>query len=453
MKKHLRLLFICCLLVITSTAQRKTILERVSTYSSVGPAMQYLRMADTRQKLIENLNETLNKHGYGTIADTSVPVQELILNRNNPVTSSLSYTPADTTTDHLYLDVLEIQPYAFFLQHPEYKEETELIKRSKSLFQLNILIIDHQKQKRLANTLIVSVADLAGEGIGIRVPNILMSPRSFSGLLKVGFDFMLDPASDRELIEIKVPPVFYADNFILPSLHDYTVYNTKPEKDFFTFTLQQKNQILRMGESYYEELAVRGKKSNVPENSTLGKNIQATGRSRSSDFVRLRQECRDVVANKNYSVQLFSEVNPNIPYSGPMDIFSYFLPGYHHILLNDTDTLAIFTITKGEGKTDQRYYLNRITNGIDSNSTTILSPTDVARTMFYEYTMYGKLKDIPFIIRCSNNGLKEILYNEQRVIIATGTNLPERFAVFDASLTPDTINQLLILAFNKFFQQ
>ena len=60
---------------------------------------------------------------------------------------------------------------------------------------------------------------------------------------------------------------------------------------------------------------------------------------------------------------------------------------------------------------------------------------------------------MPFVIRCTDrNSLKEIRYNEKEIAVAKGVFLPDRIAVFDASLETEKLNQLLMIAFSKFYQ-
>lgn len=445
------LLSLCLfLLCIALQAQQQTILERVTCFSSVGPVMQYLNEPGIRQQVIGVLNEELRKRQLLPLRDTSLPLTRLNNLRQDP-RSALPFTTADTTTDHLYLDIWEVSPMALALEGSNTTLDPQVLARSKSVIQFNMLLLDGQKQKKHDATLMISITEGGGSGIGIKVPHMTFTGKGLVDMIKASIGLAMNSDTDTDqLIEIRAQAAFYEDNFILPHLKDDPVYSTVIRNDVFSYPFNGEQQIIRLPKGMEEQLFLTGKKKNINEQSVLAQNILATGRSRSSDFVRLRQEGRDVINNRDYLVMLISEINPDFVYMTEAEVFSYFLPWDSHVFLQGTDTIAVFSITKGEGKPEKRYFMNRITNGSDSSSSVRISPNDVSRSMYYEYILNGTFKGQPFSIHCSQDGIREIYYQEKRAIVAMGATLPERFAVFDASLSPDIINQFLILAFNQY---
>lgn len=412
--------------------------------------MQYLNEPGIRQQVIGALNEELRKRELMPLRDTSFPLTHLNNLRQDP-RIALPFTIADTTTDHLYIDIWEVSPITLTLQGNNTTFDPQVLARSKSVIQFNLLLLDGQKQKKYDATLMISITEGGGTGIGIKVPNLTFTGKGLVDMIKVSMGLAMNSDTDTEqLIEIRAHAAFYEDNFILPHLNEDPVYTTVIRNDIFSYSFNGDQQIIRLAKGMEEQLFLTGKKKNIDEQSALAKNIVATGRSKSSDFVRLRQEGRDVINNHDYLIMLVSEVNPDFVYMTEAEVFSYFLPWENHVFLQGKDTLALFSITKGEGKPEKRYFSNRITNGVDSSSSVRISPNDLSRSMYYEYILNGTYKGQPFSIQCSHNGIREIYYQEKRVIVAMGATLPERFAVFDASLSADNINQLLILAFNQY---
>jgi hypothetical protein len=254
------------------------------------------------------------------------------------------------------------------------------------------------------------------------------------------------------MIEIKAPPAFYADNFILPEISKYPVIQTKVQNNIFSYQRNGEPEMIRLGDTFYEELITTGKKKNIPENSEAANAIKATGNQNSSDFVQLRQEYRDVLRDKNYTLKLITEINPNFSFISQADVFTQFLPGLVHVLLKDNDTIARFIIHKNIGVPEKKIFVNKVSNGYDSSSVVNIGGSTVPRNVLFEYQINGLMGEQPFVIRSADrNSLKEIRFNDQEVAIARGIFLPERIAVFDASLDTEKLNQLLMIAFSTFF--
>lgn len=446
-------LFIVLLLhVFSAIAQKNTILEQVRTFSMHGPVMTYFSLPDTRSVFIKQLNDQLLSKKNARISDTSLRIIALDnINHNN--TSNFYFTLADTNTLHLYIDIYEYEPNTFFFSQPHYLQDSLLFKRAKSVFTLAAMLVNHQKKIITNDVLTICVSQGNSNGFGLMPRNISLTPKGFTDMLNLGIGYLLDSTNNTEIMEVKAPPAFYADDFILPKINQYPVLQTKAQKNIFSYPLNAGLEMIRLGDTFYEELIVKGKKRNVTEHSSLAKSINETGNQNRSDFVQLRQECRDVLRDKNYTLKLVTEINPDFNFVSTADVFTQFLPGDIHVLLKDSDTIARFSIHKNIGIAEKKIFLNKISNGYDSSSVVTIGTPSVSKNVFYEYQIKGVLENVPFIIRCADrNNLKEIIYNEKEVALAKGLYLPERISIFDASLTPEKLNQLLMIAFSKFYQ-
>jgi len=269
------------------------------------------------------------------------------------------------------------------------------------------------------------------------------------------------------LMEIKAAPVFYADNFLLPIISNYPVIQVSNKNNIASYKRDQTDEIIRLGEPFYEELITKGKNKNVADKSIISTAINSTGRQNSSDFVHARQETRDVLRDKNYTLKMLIEINPIFNYKNEDEVFTGFMPDSLHFLLKDQDTIAKFKIIKntglvvgdklvlktkniGLGAENRTIYLNKLSNGYDSTSIYLMDPAEVSRKIFSEYVITGLIHNQPFTIMCSNrNTLKEFYLNQDNIAVAMGKFLPERIAVFDASLDKEILNQLMMIGFSR----
>ncbi len=448
-KINLLILLLACSLF--ANAQRNIILEQVRTFSMLGPVMNYFSLPDTRTVFIKQLNDQLSSKKNARISDTTLRIVAIDQLRQNSITN-VYFTEADTNTHHLYIDMYEYEPNTFYYSQPQYLQDSLLFKRVKSVFQLVVLFLNHEKRVITNEVLTICISRGSSNGFGIIPTTLAVTPKGFTDILNLGIGRLLDEQNNTDLIEIKAPPPFYADNFILPEISKYPVIQTKSQKDIFSYERNGESEMIRLGNTFYEELIAKGKNKNIPNNSELSNAINATGNQGSSDFVQLRQECRDVLRDKNYTLKLITEINPNFSFISQADVFTQFLPGLIHVLLKDNDTIARFTINKNIGIPEKKIFVNKISNGYDSSSVINIGGSTVPRNVLFEYQINGLMGEQPFVIRCADrNSLKEIRFNDKEVAIASGSFLPERIAVFDASLDTEKLNQLLMIAFSTFF--
>ena len=448
-KINLLILLLACSLFVN--AQRNIILEQVRTFSMLGPVMNYFSLPDTRSAFFKQLNDHLLSKKNARISDTSLRIITLD-NSKPPNNTNMYFTDADTNTHHLYIDIYEYEPNTFYYSQPQYLQDSLLFKRAKSVFQLAVLFVNHQKNIIINDVLTICISRGSSNGFGIIPTTLAVTAKGFTDILNLGISRLLDEQNNTDMIEIKAPPAFYADNFILPEISKYPVIQTKVQNNIFSYQRNGEPEMIRLGDTFYEELITTGKKKNIPENSEAANAIKATGNQNSSDFVQLRQEYRDVLRDKNYTLKLITEINPNFSFISQADVFTQFLPGLVHVLLKDNDTIARFIIHKNIGVPEKKIFVNKVSNGYDSSSVVNIGGSTVPRNVLFEYQINGLMGEQPFVIRSADrNSLKEIRFNDQEVAIARGIFLPERIAVFDASLDTEKLNQLLMIAFSTFF--
>lgn len=417
-----------------------------------GPIMHYWTLPEVRSGFINQLNKNLLKNRNAQVSDTAVNILEFD-DLKKISTAPILFTNSDSTTWHLYIDLCEFEPNTFYSVQPQYQSDSLLFKRAISVFQLGVLIIDASKKIIANEMLTICVSPGSSSGFGVSAKGLAVTTKGFTDMLNLGFSRVLDEKNEFELIEVKAGQPFYADNFILPNISNYSVTQTKFQKDIFSYERDGKAEMIRLGDRFYEELITKGKKKNITDNTPLALAINSTGNQNISDFVQLRQECRDVIRNKDYSLKLITEINPDFRFITEADVFTQFLPGPVHVLLNNQDTIAYFSITKNIGIPSKKIFLNKISNGYDSSSVITIGASAISKNIFYEYQIDGLIAGKTFAIRCSDrNTLKEITFDGTDIAIAKGVFLPERFAFFDASLDTEILNQLLMIAFTGFYQ-
>ena len=182
--------------------------------------------------------------------------------------------------------------------------------------------------------------------------------------------------------------------------------------------------------------------------------IRNAKNNQASDFVFLRQDCRDVARDKNYLIKLAVQIDPDFRANGPKTVFTNFLEERIHYLLNDKDTVASFTIRKNLLNTEgKKIYLNQVSNGSDVNS--IFRMDNTSEWMIrYNYTLSGIINGKYFSILCAgtDNSVKEFYLEGKMVCVSEGGNSLKKFVVIDASLNAELLNQLFIIGFNAFIE-
>lgn len=454
-----------CLLVLLLTerlpAQKKVILEKFRCYNMNNPVLSYLGSSDIRKTISIQLHQALQQQQL-YLADTSgFEVELLDFNFVEPVIKP-GYTDTDTGNLHVYIDFIEIDPYYFFRSGEYQSEDSSLIKRVKTVFLLTTRFFAADKKPLNKETLAIAIGEATTPGIGnayntgIRFTDLTVTPKIFTDLLKTAGAMLLRPDNDLSMIELRLQPAYYADNYLLPKTsHKPRIFVTA-NNNISSYRLGNQTEMIRTGEAIYVEIRLKGKKAEkYPDDLTAA--IKASPRVSISDYVFLRQEGRDVARDRNYLIQLVTQVDPaNIP-QDRSHLFTNFLPGDFHYLFHEKDTLARFSILKQVREKNNKLYPNLLSNGYDSsNLYSLPAPVSSAKewSVVYNYILNGSFAGMPFQVKCSgaDNTVREILLAGKLVCIAQGKYRPEKFVVFDASLSAERLNQLFLISFNRFLE-
>lgn len=464
---HKKIIISLLLLFLVSgiVAQKTVVLEKIRCQSFNVPLTTYLRDNEVKKNIASQLNNTLLQQRLLPLSDTTTVNIEFLPLGKEIKNVKPDFTDTDASHLHLYIDFFEVEPFSFFSQTANsYPPDSNMLKKAGTVLMIKAMLLRPDKTVAFNEELsiIISPANTPGIGTiyenGIVYGDLAITPKSFTELVKSAVAFLFNPKNESAVVEMSIKPAFFSDNYILPKTYKQPRLYVNTIKEVSTYNYQGKGEMIRFGQPVYNEILIKGKKA-LTYPGDLTKAIKSTWHYSSSDFVFLQQESRDVLRDKNYTLQLVTHVDPDPTYApygfiGEKFMFTNFLAGRFHYLFLEKDTLARFEINRSYTERENKYYPNHITNGFDSTvyhlPTTFVNETEVVDN----YKISGTIGNNPFSIKCSGrtNTVKEFFLGDVLVCIAQGKFVPEKFVIFDASLSPELLNQLFIIGFNRFFE-
>jgi len=448
--KRLVYLFLFICIVFKLPAQNKVVVEAIRSFSMFGPSMYYLEDTAVQSSIKNKLSILLNKNYNLLLSNQSLPIENYTSTealKNNTIKFSIS----DTSTWHLFVEVYEYDPTSFLTGSSLEASDSAIILRASSIFQISCILSNGLQEIISNQTVFTAISNIETAGFGIRPKNIFLTKKSFASVLQVGLQMALNPDNETLVADIKAPAVYYADNFMMGYLKNGSKILVNKVKDSWSYTIVGSQELLRMGEQLFDEIWVKRKLLDSTASPLLLKKIKETGNTASSDFIYLRQECRDVYQDKNYTIKIATEIDPYSTASSEKELFSNYLSGEVHLMLEGKDTAAIFTITKNKGDPYKRIYLDETTNGIDSSSIAKVSKKEFPFQVTYDYQLTGKIRGERFTIQSFwNHEMKEMYLNNRLIGIVKGKTDPENFIIVDDSSNASIMKELLLIAYNKF---
>jgi len=447
-----RLLYICLLLLagFKVPAQNKVIVESIRSFSMFGPTMNYLEDTSVRSSISAKLSAILNKNYKLVFSNTPLPIQ-IFTNSDGLKNNTATFSSSDTSTWHLFVEVYEYDPLSFLSGATLETSDTAIIAAASSVIQISCILTNGLQEIVNNQTVYAAVSNTETAGFGIRPKNIYLTKKSFTSVVQVGLQMVLDPNNETVVMDIKAPNVYYGDNFMMGQIKNTSKIIVQTIKDSWSFGLLGNGEVLRMGEQLFDEIWIKRKLVDSSASELLLKKMKETGNTASSDFIFLRQECRDVYQDKNYTIKIATEIDPYSEATSKKEIFSDFLPGLVHMMLQGKDTAAVFSIQKNTGDPYKQVYLDKTTNGIDSSSTGRVSNKEYPFQITYDYQLTGKIRGEQFTIRSFwNNEMKELYINNRLISIVKGKTDPENFIITKELTDSTMMKELLLIAYNKF---
>jgi hypothetical protein len=449
MKKLVYLLLFICI-VFKLPAQNKVVVEAIRSFSMFGPSMYYLEDTAVQSSIKSKLSVILNKNFKLLLSNETLPIENYTSTealKNN----TIKFNIADTSTWHLFIEVYEYDPISFLTGSALEAPDSAIIAGASSIFQISCILTNGLQEIISNQSVFAAISNTETAGFGIRPKNIFLTKKSFASVVQVGIQMALNPDNETMVADIKTPAVYYADNFMMGHINNTSKILVNTVKDTWGYTVVGNQELLRMGEQLFDEIWVKRKLVDSSASPLLLKKIKETGNTASSDFIYLRQECRDVFQDKNYTIKIATEIDPYSTASSKKELFSDFLSGEVHLMLEGKDTAAIFGINKNIGDANKQVYVDKTTNGMDSSSVAKVSKKDFPFQVTYDYQLTGKIRGERFTIQSFwNHEMKEIYLNNKRIGIVKGKTDPENFIIVNDATNAYIMKELLLIAYNKF---
>ena len=449
MKKLVYLLLFICI-VFKLPAQNKVVVEAIRSFSMFGPSMYYLEDTAVQSSIKSKLSVILNKNFKLLLSNETLPIENYTSTealKNN----TIKFNIADTSTWHLFIEVYEYDPISFLTGSALEAPDSAIIAGSSSIFQISCILTNGLQEIISNQSVFAAISNTETAGFGIRPKNIFLTKKSFASVVQVGLQMALNPDNETLVADIKAPAVYYADNFMMGHIKNGSKILVNKVKDTWSYTIVGNQELLRMGEQLFDEIWLKRKLVDSTASPLLLKKIKETGNTASSDFIYLRQECRDVYQDKNYTIKIATEIDPYSTASSKKELFSDFLSGEVHLMLEGKDTAAIFGINKNIGDANKQVYVDKTTNGMDSSSVAKVSKKDFPFQVTYDYQLTGKIRGERFTIQSFwNHEMKEMYLNNKLVGIVKGKTDPENFIIANDASNASIMKELLLIAYNKF---
>jgi hypothetical protein len=412
--------------------------------------MYYLEDTAVQLGIKSKLSVILNKNYKLLLSNETLPIENYTSTealKNN----TIKFNIADTSTWHLFIEVYEYDPISFLTGSALEAPDSAIIAGASSIFQISCILTNGLQEIINNQSVFAAISNTETGGFGIRPKNIFLTKKSFASVIQVGLQIALNPDNETMVADIKTPAVYYADNFIMGYINNTSKIVVNTVKDTWGYRVEGNQELLRMGEQLFDEIWVKRKLVDSSASPLLLKKIKETGNTASSDFIYLRQECRDVYQDKNYIIKIATEIDPYSTASSKKELFSDFLSGEVHLMLEGKDTVAIFAINKNIGDPNKQVYLDKTTNGMDSGSIAKVSKKDFPFQVTYDYQLTGKIRGERFTIQSFwNHEMKEMYLNNKLIGIVKGKTDPENFVIDNDASNASIMKELLLIAYNKF---
>lgn len=464
-KRFLTILFFLTIKILSFGQEKVELSAAAYHLNTKARTLEFLDEQAIRDDFLMELDsvtqKTFNRHlSYPNNFKFKTDGQDVyISNPALPIIRKKDLNQQDKSTLYLSFDITEL-PLAteMFIKDMDTSFLNELAKKKNvCIYQLRAKLIRSDESVVMNKQLFVLLAKPDNSYfIGFENPFYTIGPAGFTKVIKSCLPILMDSTNETELIQITALPAYAPDNFIQPQMNNAVKIATTIKKNFVQYNSTSGLQSIRFQEPVYELITLKGKKI-----TPLPVEIQTAIRYQKRDYIFLREEGRDVFANKNYKLQtIATAINDaydvsrlpwvNLKTGLPLQ----FLPGNYQVLLRDTDTIARFSIQAQVSDTSKKVYYDQVLN---FNGNTTISTTKPSQTIshVYHYVLNGTLLNKSFKILISGisgtSSIKEIYFNKQLVCIAQGVLYPEIMAVMNPDVDPEILNQLLLISFSSLF--
>lgn len=452
--KKFFLLISLLLSVACGTAQQQVVWEEFRCYSAAGPMPNYLKNQVINQTLARQIQQILyQERGWQLTDSTRLP---LFFPDINELKKQKALVVKDRVNPrlHLWIDLIEFVPAVFFGASDEYAGDTVIAKRSASVIRISFYLLNNQNALVEKNELDISLSQAESPAMGIlfnglpdgNAPNnVSTTARGFREAIAKGIQIIFNQKNNSSLIELKIPPAYYYNNFIpqfAPQL--FPVIKTEMKNNSFRFITDKGMHLLRNSETQVAEVWVKGKRkegfaANVFDSLRMIRKLGET------DFVCLQHVMRDVLNDKTYEARFFAISNEATVLEGAFPLVQKNV----HYILEKADTVVRFTIQQNPRLDEtEMFWLNRSYNGLDSSTVFNFDSIPKIALLPTQTEIRGTLLGQSFRIRIrgSLQNWKDIWLNDRLVMRLLGRGIPVRFMMTLPVADQTTQHLLLLLA-------
>ncbi|WP_026764781.1 hypothetical protein [Sediminibacterium salmoneum] len=411
-----------------------------------GPMMQYWKNPVVLQQFKEALNQQLGTHKNLSLANLDFEFTQL-----NNFRDFNSQQNTTVTAPVVNFKMAEYSAKVFWNQINNNQPLDSNLFSIQSVVMMELSIQQPAPAPTYTKSLEVYIKRAKANGIGVPFGNLHFSAKGFAELMKKSVEILLDSSIETEQIEIKASPPFMGDNFIIGAIANAPKINIESKNLFSKYQLKGQSELLRWDEQRFLEIILKGK-NRTQLSADMAKAVENSVREHGNEIhVFLLQDARNIILNKNYQLIIPARVSSNnaIASSGMPQVEP--LEGYNNYLLNEKDTIAKFSILIDKKDFTKKLYPHIATNGIDSSSAVVISDKETEMTYTSKYSITGTFRNQPFGIEIGQY-FREVYLNNERILIISGTQEPEKMVVLNPSIPSDLLNELILLGFNRFFQ-
>lgn len=444
-KSIFSILLTCCAFL---SLQAQTIAKPGNFHciSIEGPMMQYWKNPLVLQQFKEALNQQLGAH-----KNLSLGNQDFEFTQLNNFRDFSSQQNNTVTAPVVNFKMAEYSAKVFWNQINNNQPLDSNLFSIQSVVMMELSIQQPAPAATYTKSLEVYIKRAKANGIGVPFGNLHFSAKGFAELMKKSVEILLDSTIETEQIEIKASPPFMGDNFIIGAIANAPKINIESKNLFSKYQLKGQSELIRWDEQRFLEIILKGK-NRTQLSPEMTKAVENSVREHGSAIhVFLLQDARNIILNKNYQLIIPARVSANDAYSTAGMPQVEPLEGHNNYLLNEKDTIAKFSIEIDKKDFTKKLYPHIVTNGIDSSSAVVISEKETEMIYTSKYSITGTFRNQPFDIEIGQY-FREIYLNNERVLIISGTEEPEKMVLLNPNIPSDLLNELILLGFNRFFQ-
>jgi hypothetical protein len=443
--------FLLQLIVVTTHAQSKVVLEQIQSYSMVSPTANYWQLPNDINPLLAALDTGLFKQ-INLIRDKNYKTTALQLSKQNQIGKiTIDWSRSANSNFHAYVELYEMSP-DFVIQNKLAEIPASKFDSISSVWYISCNIYNQRRETIFKKTVLLSMLPTKTIGMGYAIDIPASTPAFIFKAIQKGLSLVSPNIDDMEYIEAKVPAAYATDNFWMPFLHNENRIQFDTSKPFISYDNGNDTQLLRTPPAQMNKINQRDKSINNPYFDMLPVIKKRLGSSL-NEYYHVLQPLREVNRNLDYNIVAYLELNlsPNDSEGSKSPII--FLPGNMHTIFLDQDSIGSFSVEENVVEKDKFFNLNEIFNGLDSTKKINIGTLYEKRKIISAKAIEGNYKSYKFkiLINYANN-LKTIFINDKMVMVAEGRNKPVQMVAADPAVDTEIKNFLLQMSFSEIFQ-